>query len=125
VLAAPSRPQPFGIRPHGKFGLDCGLDHADDAGALDTSTGFGATWQLATTDAAFSPSGWTVGPRTQSNDAGGTWLVPRGDGRLLLRLEGPPSPPEPASLTLLGLDFAAVGVGRWWRRKQVASRRAV
>ena len=71
-----------------------------------------ASWRLTESGSSVSPSGWTVGPWTQSNDRGANWLLPRSDVHPVFQLNGTPAP-EPASVVLISLGLTAMGVRHW------------
>jgi PEP-CTERM motif-containing protein len=75
------------------------------------TTGF-ASWRATESASSISSSGWTLGPWTQSNDAGASWLVPRSDVHPVFQLNGT-AVPEPASMVLISLGLTAMGVRHW------------
>jgi hypothetical protein len=78
-----------------------------------------ASWLVAEPDSVLSYAGWTVGPWTHSTDGGASWLERRSDVHLQFQVNGTPVP-EPASVTLISLGLAAMGVRRWRRKQQTA-----
>jgi len=85
------------------------------------TTGF-ASWRATESASSISSSGWTLGPWTQSNEAGASWLVPRSDVHPLFQINGTPVP-EPASVLLISLGLTAMGVGHWRGSRRGAIRR--
>jgi hypothetical protein len=79
-----------------------------------------ASWRVTESGSSVSSSGWTLGPWTQSNDGGASWLVTRSDVHLLFQLNGTPVP-EPSSVVLISLGLTAMGVRHW----RGSSRRAM
>jgi hypothetical protein len=75
------------------------------------TTAGGANWSLTASHDALSTAGWVVGRRTQSNDAGVTWLPPRRDVDQVFSITGS-LVPEPSSLVLACLGMAGMALCR-------------
>ncbi|ODT98576.1 MAG: hypothetical protein ABS79_05650 [Planctomycetes bacterium SCN 63-9] len=82
-----------------------------------SQSGDGVNWSVTSSQNYVSPIGWSIGPRTQSNDNGNTWLAPITGSSPLFAVNAPAAVPEPSSLIMAGIA-ALAGLGAWTRRRQ-------